>query len=161
MKKPSEKPSEMRTGRVRQLRFSVLTDDVLKKMSVTHRAMVFDPQPHALAEGLTVEVASAQKTYGSVVDPRMGSDHVGHTCETCHKKMDPGDHFDCPGHFGHIELACPQIWPLFSSELTHVLENVCPFCSRRVAKIHIRKDKHTTRSSACDDEDNLFEDFEG
>ncbi len=149
---------EIRTSRVRQLRFSVLTDDVLKKMSVTRRAMLFEPHQQLLPEGLTVEVASAQKTYGSVVDPRMGSDHVGHTCETCHKKMDPGDHFDCPGHFGHIELACPQIWPLFSSELTHVLENVCPFCSRRVAKIHIRKDKHTTRSSACDDEDNLFED---
>jgi DNA-directed RNA polymerase beta' subunit len=153
-----QKMKEMRTSRVRQLRFSVLTDKVLKKLSVTRRAMLFDPQQQLLPEGLTVEVASAQKTYGSVVDPRMGSDHVGHTCETCHKKMDPGDHFDCPGHFGHIELACPQIWPLFSSELTHVLENVCPFCSRRVAKIHIRKDKHTTRSSACDDEDNLFED---
>jgi len=155
---PSPAATNMRTSRVRQLRFSVLTDDVLKKMSVTRKAMLFEPQQHLLPEGLTVEVASAQKTYGSVVDPRMGSDHVGHTCETCHKKMDPGDHFDCPGHFGHIELVCPQIWPLFSSELTHVLENVCPFCSRRVAKIHIRKDKHTTRSSACDDEDNLFED---
>jgi DNA-directed RNA polymerase beta' subunit len=88
----------------------------------------------------------------------MGTDHVGHVCETCHKKCDPGDHFDCPGHFGHIELARPQLWPLFASELTNWLENVCPFCSRRVSKIFIRKDKHTTRSNACDDEENLFED---
>lgn len=156
MRTTEKEKVKMRTGRVRNLRFSVLTDDVLKRMSVTHK--VLDPQLNPIPEGLTVEVASAQKTYGSVVDPRMGTDHVGHVCETCHKKCDPGDHFDCPGHFGHIELACPQLWPLFASELTNWLENVCPFCSKRVAKIHIRKDKHTTRLNACDDEENLFED---
>jgi DNA-directed RNA polymerase II subunit RPB1 len=40
--------------------------------------------------------------YG-INDPRMGTTEKDRICLTC-----KGDYIDCPGHFGHIELAKPM-----------------------------------------------------
>jgi DNA-directed RNA polymerase beta' subunit len=142
-------------GRVRQLRFSVLTDSVLQKLSVTKRRVLLSEPATVLPDGLSSEVSS--KKYGSVIDPRMGSDQTGHVCETCFKKVDVGEQFDCPGHLGHIALVRPQTWLLFVPNLIQCLHNVCPFCSCRVAKLQIRREKTSVKSIDGFDEDFSFE----
>jgi DNA-directed RNA polymerase II subunit RPB1 len=39
---------------------------------------------------------------GGLMDPRMGTIDRNFKCQTCGESM-----ADCPGHFGHIELARP------------------------------------------------------
>ncbi len=150
----------MKTSSVRELRFSVLTANKVKKLSVTTPAVLLGTSS-TLPDGLSCEISANRKPYGSVIDPRMGSDQNGHMCETCYKKVDVSSQFDCPGHPGHISLVRPQIWPLFVSDLTQLLGNICPFCSSRIVKINIRKEKFKTRGEGghdADEEENLAED---
>ena len=47
------------------------------------------------------ESGQRQKT-GGLMDPRMGTIDRNFKCQTCGEGM-----AECPGHFGHIELARP------------------------------------------------------
>lgn len=48
---------------------------------------------------------------GGLMDPRMGTIDRNFKCQTCGEGMS-----ECPGHFGHIELARPVFHPgVFSS----------------------------------------------
>jgi DNA-directed RNA polymerase II subunit RPB1 len=50
---------------------------------------------------------------GGLMDPRMGTIDRNFKCQTCGESMS-----ECPGHFGHIELARPVFHPgawLFNS----------------------------------------------
>jgi len=59
-------------------------------------------------------------------DLRMGvTDGGGITCKTCHQKNK-----ECPGHFGHIELARPVYNFHFMSYLCKILKCVCFRCSK-------------------------------
>lgn len=61
---------------------------------------------------------------GGLSDPRMGPLDRYSPCQTCSMKES-----DCPGHFGHIELAKPVFHPGFLSVVMKVLRCVCWFCS--------------------------------
>lgn len=43
---------------------------------------------------------------GGLMDPRMGTIDRNFKCQTCGEGMS-----ECPGHFGHIELAKPVFHP--------------------------------------------------
>jgi DNA-directed RNA polymerase II subunit RPB1 len=43
---------------------------------------------------------------GGLMDPRMGTIDRNFKCQTCGESMS-----ECPGHFGHIELARPIFHP--------------------------------------------------
>lgn len=43
---------------------------------------------------------------GGLMDPRMGTIDRNFKCQTCGEGMS-----ECPGHFGHIELARPVFHP--------------------------------------------------
>ena len=43
---------------------------------------------------------------GGLMDPRMGTIDRNFKCQTCGESMS-----ECPGHFGHIELARPVFHP--------------------------------------------------
>jgi DNA-directed RNA polymerase II subunit RPB1 len=58
-------------------------------------------------------------------DPRMGVCDIGQLCKTCGQK-----NTECPGHFGHIELAIPIINYQFINILKKVLKCVCFRCSK-------------------------------
>ena len=47
---------------------------------------------------------------GGLMDPRMGTIDRNFKCQTCGEGMS-----ECPGHFGHIELARPVFHPGTSS----------------------------------------------
>lgn len=137
-------------SRVRQLNFHVLTANELAKQSVTKERLRYESSE--VPDGIYREYVSNKSTEGTVVDLRMGcdgSETVSQECRTCRKRTEicggSSGQFDCPGHPGHINLASPQIWVLFSSEIVRVLESVCPFCSKRVNKIPVRHEKCSRR----------------
>ncbi len=143
-------------SRLRELRFNVLTEEETRRQSVTRE--LFDPSVGlTYRDGLSHEIATNRVSFATVVDPRMGFDVPRRECKTCMKCMDVGSgsggQFDCPGHFGHVDLCSPQIWLLYSSELVRVLESICPMCSRRVSRIPCRVEKQSRREAMADDAD--------
>ncbi|MCQ2084663.1 MAG: DNA-directed RNA polymerase subunit A' [archaeon] len=62
---------------------------------------------------------------GGLMDSRMGVIEPGLRCKTCNCKVD-----DCPGHFGHIELAMPVIHVGFIKDIKLMLESTCCECGR-------------------------------
>ena len=62
---------------------------------------------------------------GGVMDPRQGTiDKVGR-CKTCNGKM-----HDCPGHFGHVNLAKPVFYGHYIPHIRNVLKCICFSCSK-------------------------------
>jgi DNA-directed RNA polymerase beta' subunit len=59
-----------------------------------------------------------------LLDLRMGTTEMGFRCKTC-----SGDKDDCPGHFGHIELAKPVVHVGFVKTIFMVMRCVCYYCS--------------------------------
>ncbi|CAM9651215.1 unnamed protein product, partial [Phaeothamnion confervicola] len=72
--------------------------------------------------------------YGGVNDPRMGTFDQRAKCKTCDCAYTGGSNGnkinDCPGHFGHIELARPVFHVGFLDTALKVLRCVCFHCSR-------------------------------
>ncbi|KAM0907755.1 hypothetical protein ACQ4PT_015902 [Festuca glaucescens] len=62
---------------------------------------------------------------GGLLDPAMGPVNATDTCKTC--AQPPGN---CPGHFGHIELAKPLFNPLLFDTLRDLLRSTCFTCRR-------------------------------
>ena len=59
------------------------------------------------------------------MDPRQGVIERTGRCQTC-----AGNMTNCPGHFGHIELAKPVFHVGFLSKTVKILRCVCFYCSR-------------------------------
>jgi len=78
--------------RIRKIKFGLLSPAEIRKMSVTKviTADTYDDDGYPIDMGL--------------MDPRLGVIDPGLRCKTCGGR--PGE---CPGHFGHIELASPVI----------------------------------------------------
>ena len=64
-------------------------------------------------------------------DPRMGTTEMGKVCATCGQ-----NNINCPGHFGHTELARPVYHWQFISYVQKILKCTCLQCS----KLLINKD---------------------
>ncbi|GAA5979497.1 hypothetical protein JCM11641_005413 [Rhodosporidiobolus odoratus] len=63
--------------------------------------------------------------HGSLYDPAFGPLNKGDICSTCHLTS-----FDCPGHFGHIELSTPVFHPLYMVQAFQLLRGSCTYCHR-------------------------------
>jgi DNA-directed RNA polymerase II subunit RPB1 len=57
-----------------------------------------------------MDEATHKPKMGGLMDPRMGTIDRNFKCQTCGEGMS-----ECPGHFGHIELARPVFHPGMSS----------------------------------------------
>ncbi|CEP25183.1 unnamed protein product [Cyberlindnera jadinii] len=62
---------------------------------------------------------------GGLNDPRLGSIDRNFKCQTCGEDMN-----ECPGHFGHIELAKPVFHIGFINKIKKVCECVCMHCGK-------------------------------
>ncbi|KAJ1905821.1 DNA-directed RNA polymerase II core subunit rpo21 [Coemansia sp. IMI 209127] len=60
-----------------------------------------------------------------LLDPRMGTIDYNVKCHTCKESMG-----ECPGHFGHINLAKPVFHMGFITKVKKILECVCWECGR-------------------------------
>ena len=99
--------------RIRKIRFGLLSPAEIRKMSVTKiiTADTYDDDGYPIDMGL--------------MDPRLGVIDPGLRCRTCGGR--PGE---CPGHFGHIELAAPVIHVGFARLLRKILRTTCRKCGR-------------------------------
>lgn len=65
---------------------------------------------------------------GGLSDPRLGTIDRKMKCETCTANM-----AECPGHFGHLELAKPMFHIGFLKTVLSIMRCVCFNCSKILA----------------------------
>ncbi|MHA1733004.1 MAG: DNA-directed RNA polymerase subunit A' [Promethearchaeota archaeon] len=95
------------------IRFGLLSPEEIRKMSATRiiTADTYDEDGLPIPSGL--------------MDGTLGTIEPGQRCQTCGNRVG-----ECPGHFGHIELARPVVHVGFARKLLKVLRAVCRNCSR-------------------------------
>lgn len=101
------------TKRIGSIKFSCISPEEIRKMSAAKiiTADTYDDEGYPIDMGL--------------MDPHMGVIEPGLRCKTCGCKVD-----ECPGHFGHIDLAMPVIHVGFIKDIKTMLESTCRSCGR-------------------------------
>ncbi|TPX19056.1 DNA-directed RNA polymerase II subunit RPB1 [Thyridium curvatum] len=102
---------------IQEIQFGLLSPEEIKNMSVAH---IVYPE--------TMDETRTKPRDGGLNDPLLGSVDRQFKCKTCTENMS-----ECPGHFGHIELAKPVFHPGFIKKVKKVLETVCHGCSKVLA----------------------------
>lgn len=101
-------------SRVNHVQFGILGPDEIRAMSVV------EVTEHERYE------KNIPKENG-LMDLRLGTIDSAVRCKTCECTMT-----DCPGHFGHIELARPVFNVGFMGNILKVLRMICLFCNNIV-----------------------------
>ncbi|GBG86864.1 hypothetical protein CBR_g42147 [Chara braunii] len=103
-------PAEL--AKVKTVQFGILSPDEIRQMSVCkiETSETYD---------------RGKPKLGGLSDPRLGTMDRQMKCETCGGSM-----ADCPGHFGHLELAKPMFHIGFLKTVLKLLRCVCYNCSR-------------------------------
>ena len=134
---------------IREIQFGLLSPEEIKNMSV---APIEYPE--------TMDEQGLRPRQMGLADPRLGSIDRAVKCATCDENMS-----ECPGHFGHVELAvpvfhvgmfggvlvplqsCSQFYSLgFMTKIKKLLETVCHNCG----KILVDEVSHPNRDDrAC------------
>ncbi len=107
--------------RIKAIRFEVLSPQEIRRMSV---AKIITPETYD-DDGFPIE--------GGLMDPRLGVIDPGLRCKTCGGKAG-----ECPGHFGHIELAAPVIHVGYAKLIAKILNAICRECGRLRLKESVR-----------------------
>ncbi|KAK8379225.1 hypothetical protein O3P69_019223 [Scylla paramamosain] len=99
---------------VKKVQFGILSPDEIRRMSVTEGGVRYS------------EIyENGRPKLGGLMDPRQGCLDRHTRCTTC-----AGNMADCPGHFGHLELAKPVFHVGFLAKTMKVLRCVCFYCSK-------------------------------
>lgn len=98
--------------KVKIVQFGILAPEEIKAMSVAKLEF------HEVKD-------NGRPKIGGPLDPRMGTIDRNFKCQTCGENMT-----DCPGHFGHIELAKPVFHCGFRKKIKKILECVCFNCGK-------------------------------
>ncbi len=98
---------------IEELKFALLSPEEIRRMSAVKVITpdTYDDDGYPIEKGL--------------MDPSMGVIEPGLKCKTCGGKVD-----QCPGHFGHIELAMPVVHIGFIKEIYSILSSTCSNCGR-------------------------------
>ena len=99
--------------RIEKIKFALLSPEEIRKMS---QIRVITPDTYD-DDGYPIE--------RGLMDLHMGVIEPGLKCATCGGKVD-----ECPGHFGHIELAMPVVHIGFIKEIKTMLDSSCKECGR-------------------------------
>ncbi|ONH68651.1 DNA-directed RNA polymerase II subunit RPB1 [Cyberlindnera fabianii] len=99
---------------VKEVQFGLLSPDEIRAISV---AKIEFPE--------TMDETQTKPRVGGLNDPRLGSIDRNFKCQTCGESMN-----ECPGHFGHIELAKPVFHIGFINKIKKVCECVCMHCGK-------------------------------
>uniref|UniRef100_A0A131XL90 DNA-directed RNA polymerase subunit n=1 Tax=Hyalomma excavatum TaxID=257692 RepID=A0A131XL90_9ACAR len=99
---------------VKRVQFGILSPDEIRRMSVTEGGIRY-PE---IYEG-------GRPKLGGLMDPRQGVIDRTSRCQTC-----AGNMTECPGHFGHIDLAKPVFHCGFLTKTIKILRCVCFYCSK-------------------------------
>ncbi|CAE6433496.1 unnamed protein product, partial [Rhizoctonia solani] len=106
--------------KVKEVQFGILSPEEIKAYSVCKIEF-----PEVLEEGTGKVKASG------LMDPRLGTVDRNFKCQTCGEGM-----AECPGHFGHIELARPVFHIGFLNKVKKILECICVNCGKLKADIN-------------------------
>ncbi|XP_059613251.1 DNA-directed RNA polymerase II subunit RPB1 [Phlebotomus argentipes] len=109
---PGDSKAPVRT--VKRVQFGILAPDEIRRMSCTEGGVQF---PETMEGG--------RPKLGGLMDPRQGVIDRNSRCQTC-----AGNMTECPGHFGHIDLAKPVFHVGFFTKTIKVLRCVCFYCSK-------------------------------
>lgn len=98
---------------VQRVSFHLLTPDQIRRLSVRQLTSqeIFDQLGHPVRGGL--------------YDPALGPIDKNGRCATCGLGF-----FQCPGHFGHVQLAVPVYAPLTFAQMFQLLRQTCLYCHR-------------------------------
>ena len=107
----------MNVKKIKNIRFGLLSDDEILKMSV------ISDDKNGITIPETRENLDPKK--GGLSDLRLGTIDQNLRCQTCGL-----DAIRCPGHFGHIGLAKPVYHISFLTTIVNVLSCVCIRCSK-------------------------------
>ncbi|KAJ5388411.1 hypothetical protein N7509_010952 [Penicillium cosmopolitanum] len=99
---------------IKEIQFGLFSPEETKRMSVVH---VEYPE--------TMDEQRQRPRTKGVNDPRLGTIDRQYNCETCEEGPK-----ECPGHFGHIELAAPVFHIGFLTKIKKILETVCHNCGK-------------------------------
>ena len=114
--------SLLNVKRVQRLQFGLLSPEEIRALSIVR---IEHPE--------TYDQNGMPKESG-LVDLRLGTNDRNFRCATCSGSMT-----ECPGHFGHIELARPMFHVGYINKVKKVLECVCFFCARlKASKDQVR-----------------------
>jgi hypothetical protein len=93
-----------------------------------------------------MDESGQRQKLGGLMDPRMGTIDRNFKCQTCGESMS-----ECPGHFGHIELARP-VFHIGESAVSHPLPSLSvtnvwipphffrfPHQSQEDSRVHLRQ----------------------
>ncbi len=99
--------------RISSIRFALLSPEEIRKMSAVKiiTADTYDDDGFPIDMGL--------------MDLHLGVIEPGLRCKTCGRKVD-----ECPGHFGHIDLAMNVIHVGYVKEIKKLLDATCRKCGR-------------------------------
>ncbi|XP_043467714.1 DNA-directed RNA polymerase II subunit RPB1-like [Leptopilina heterotoma] len=106
--------SKMPFHSVKRVQFGILSPDEIRRMSVTEEGIRF-----------TETFENGKPKGGGLMDPRQGAIDDKSRCQTCDGQLP-----ECPGHFGHINLAKPVFHIGFLAKTIKILRCVCFFCSK-------------------------------
>ena len=103
----------MTTKKIDSVEFGLLSPDDIRKMSVASIivADTYDEDGYPIDSG--------------IMDSRLGVIDPGQRCRTCGNRVG-----NCPGHFGHIELARPVMHAGYAKVIHKVLRSICRECNR-------------------------------
>ena len=118
---------------IQEIQFGLLSPEEIKNMSVV-----------SIEYPETMDEQGSRPRQMGLADPRLGSIDRAYKCATCDEGMS-----ECPGHFGHIELAVPVFhvgrWLTmhkryvchgvdlllgFMTKIKKLLETVCHNCGK-------------------------------
>ncbi|KAL4997869.1 hypothetical protein BDV10DRAFT_168680 [Aspergillus recurvatus] len=99
---------------IAEIQFGLFSPEEIKRMSVVH---VEYPE--------TMDDQRQRPRTKGLNDPRLGTIDRQWNCETCEEGQK-----ECPGHFGHIELATPVFHIGFLTKIKKLLETVCHNCGK-------------------------------
>ncbi|MEE8358185.1 MAG: DNA-directed RNA polymerase subunit A' [Candidatus Hydrothermarchaeales archaeon] len=99
--------------KIKGIKFGLLSPTNLRKISEV-RIVTADTYDE---DGYPIE--------GGLMDPRLGVVDPGLKCKTCGSRVG-----ECPGHFGHIELARPVVHVGYSKLIYKILKSICKSCGR-------------------------------
>uniref|UniRef100_A0A6M2DJ97 DNA-directed RNA polymerase subunit n=1 Tax=Xenopsylla cheopis TaxID=163159 RepID=A0A6M2DJ97_XENCH len=125
----SDSKAPLRT--VKKVQFGILAPDEIRRMSVTEGGIRFSE---------TME--GGRPKLGGLMDPRQGVIDRNSRCQTC-----AGNMTECPGHFGHIDLAKPVFHIGFVTKTIKILRCVCFYCSKMLVSPQNPKIKEVVSKS--------------
>ncbi|KAI9660921.1 MAG: DNA-directed RNA polymerase II subunit RPB1 [Bathelium mastoideum] len=107
-------PSSAPLKTIQEIQFGLLSPEEVKNMSVVH---IEYPE--------TMDENKQRPREKGLNDPKLGSIDRSYACATCGENMQ-----ECPGHFGHIELAVPVFHVGFIGKIKKLLEICCHHCGK-------------------------------